>query len=58
MIQLFHYSLGKTLKEMIPWFVLMGDKFEIPIKMCAPSLSSIQIIIKEHKNKSRDHMIM
>lgn len=57
MIQLFLYSLGKALKEMIAWFILMGNKFEIIIKMCVPSLPAIQKMIKEHKNK-RDHMMI
>lgn len=58
MIQLFHYSLAKALKEMIPWFILTGKKFEIIIKMCVPSLPAIQKIIKEHKNKSWDHIMI
>lgn len=57
MIQLFHYSLAKALKEMIPWFTLMGNKFETIIKMCVPSWPAIQIMIRQHKNKNRDHIM-
>ena len=54
--QLFHYSLAKTLKEMVPWFILMGRKFEILIKIWTLSLLAIQISIKEHKKKRKDHI--
>lgn len=56
MIQLFHCSLAKTLKEMVPWFILMGRKFWILVKMWTPSLLAIQLLIKEHKKKRKDHI--